>query len=120
MTDIKAGKIKKVVVEERKVTAEYNGGDKFESYKEPQASFVEILQNAQIDPNKVVIEIEGEGFFNIPFIDLVINILPILLMVGFFFFIFRHKFCHLLRLAEVLFCRTKAGSLLFHPFFVIL
>ena len=89
LTDIKAGKIKKVVVEERKVTAEYNGGDKFESFKEPQASFVEILQNAQIDPKRLEIEIEGEDFFNIPFIDLVINILPILLMVGFFFFIFR-------------------------------
>ena len=89
LTDIKAGKIKKVVVEERKVTAEYNGGDKFESFKEPQASFVEILHNAQIDPKRLEIEIEGEDFFNIPFIDLVINILPILLMVGFFFFIFR-------------------------------
>ena len=89
LTDIKAGKIKKIIVEERKVTAEYNGGDKFESYKEPQASFVEILHNAQIDPKRLEIEIEGEDFFNIPFIDLVINILPILLMVGFFFFIFR-------------------------------
>ncbi|NCN58706.1 cell division protein FtsH [Candidatus Roizmanbacteria bacterium CG22_combo_CG10-13_8_21_14_all_38_20] len=89
LTDIKAGKIKKVMVEERKVTAEYNGGDKFESFKEPQASFVEILQNAQIDPKRLEIEIEGDSFFNVPFIDLVINILPILLMVGFFFFIFR-------------------------------
>ena len=89
LSDIEAEKVKKVVVEERKLTAEYNDGAEFESYKEPQASFVEIMQNAQIDPDKVEIEIKGEGFFNVPFVDLLINILPIVFMVAFFFFIFR-------------------------------
>ena len=89
LADISADKVQKVVVEERKLTAEYKSGDKFESFKEPQTSFIEILQGAKIDPSKVEIEVKGDSFFNVPFIDLVINILPIVFMVAFFYFIFR-------------------------------
>lgn len=89
LSDIKSDKVKKIVVEERKLIAKYTNGKQYVAYKEPQASFLELLQGANIDPNKVEIEVKNEGFFNVPIIDLVINILPIVFMVAFFFFIFR-------------------------------
>lgn len=89
LKDIEAGQVEKVIVKESELEVQYSRGEKFVAFKEPQSSFVEILQNANIDPNKVEIKVEGAGFFNMSILDIIFNALPILLMVGFFWFLMR-------------------------------
>lgn len=89
LQDIETGRVEKVEVKESELKVQYTDGEKFVAYKEPQSSFVEILQNENIDPDKVQIEVEGAGFFNMSILDIFFNLLPILLMVGFFWFLMR-------------------------------
>ncbi len=88
ITDIKAGTVKKINVEESKLTVEYANGDKAISRKEPQESLVKMLESANVDPKSVEIQIKdlsaGQMWFSI-----ITNVLPILLTVLFFLFIFR-------------------------------
>lgn len=89
LQDIKDGKVEKVKVEERKLTLTYKNDATFVTFKEPQASFLEILQNEQIDPGTVGVEVAGTGFFDIPIWELLINAAPILFLVGFFYILMR-------------------------------
>lgn len=89
VADIKSGKIEKISVEGDSVLAKYKGKEVLvESRKEPTESIYEILNNAKVDPKSVVIEIKDISFQQ-AWVSILGTLLPIILMVVFFFFIFR-------------------------------
>lgn len=88
VSEIKEGKINKVEIIDNKIIAYYKDDRLAITYKEPNDSFLTILKNANINPNAVKIDIKdtqgSNGLFNF-----LANIIPTLLMVAFFIFLFR-------------------------------
>ena len=88
VSDVNRGSVKKIEVVGDKLLATYTDGKIYTSIKENQDSMHKILTDAGIDPNKVEVEIKdtsgGTVWFNI-----LSNVLPLLLMVGFFLFLIR-------------------------------
>lgn len=89
LTDVKQDKVKKILVEGDKLVLTYKEQDKvFTSRKEGQETLVEILKNAEIDPKSVEIEVKDQSFSRV-WVDILGTFLPLLLMIVFFWFIFR-------------------------------
>lgn len=88
VSDVKQNKVKKVDVVGDKVIVEYKDAKVATTNKETQASFVEVLKDYGVDPTKVTINVKDtqSGSLLIGFIS---NVLPMILMIGFLFFIFR-------------------------------
>lgn len=99
VTDINDQKVDKLVLEENKITVEYKqslpSGDGKEdgktaiSRKEPGVSIYEILKNAGVDPNNFPKIGVKDTSLSQAWIGILGTVLPIALMVGFFFLIFR-------------------------------
>jgi len=88
LTDIKAEKIEQVEVEDHKLILTYQDGKIFTSRKEQGTSLTEILKEAEIDPDAVKITIKDTSLSH-AWVDILATLLPLGLMVLFFFFIFR-------------------------------
>jgi len=88
LSDIKNEKIAKIEVEDSKIIATYKDDQILTTYKEPNESFIKTLQSANIDPSQVQLEIKDNSGLN-AITNVLINVVPILLMVVFFLFIFR-------------------------------
>jgi cell division protease FtsH len=88
LRDIKDKKIKSVEVSENKLNLVYKNGEKKDADKEGNASIYEILKNSEINPSSVHITIKDSSSMSI-WVNVLTAILPIALMVAFFFFIFR-------------------------------
>ena len=89
VSGIKDKKIDKITVEGDKVEAmEKDNGKKIVSRKEPGESVYKILESSGIDPKIVTIEVKDISLSQ-TWISLLGTFLPILIMVGFFFLIFR-------------------------------
>ena len=88
IADIKAGKIGKIEVEEGKLSVDYKSGEKVTSHKEPQESFIKLLESAKVDPKGVEIKIKDLSAGQL-WLGIITNVLPLLLTVLFFLFIFR-------------------------------
>ena len=88
LTEIKDNKIKEVKVEEDKLILTSQDEKTFFSRKETQTSFTDILKTADIDPATVNLTIKDVSLSKI-WMNILGGILPIALMVLFFFFIFR-------------------------------
>ena len=88
IADVRGGEVQKIEVIGDKLLATYNDGKIYTSIKESQDSLYKILNDASVDASKVEIEIKdtsgGAVWFNI-----LSNVLPLLLMVGFFLFLIR-------------------------------
>jgi cell division protease FtsH len=88
LTDIKAGIVKSVDVEDTKVTVTYKSGQKFVTRKETNESMVQTLQAANVDPKSVDLTIKDVSMGQV-WLSLLTNVLPIVLTVVFFLFLFR-------------------------------
>lgn len=88
LKDIKDKKVKDVSVSTTKLNLTYKDGKKATSDKEQSASIYEVLKNSNIDPASVNITIKDTGSMGL-WVNILTGVLPILLMVAFFFFIFR-------------------------------
>jgi len=88
ITDIKEKKVEKVEVEEEKLTVTYKDGKKFVSRKEPQESLFKMLESSDVDPKSIEINVNN---FNLGavWVNILSNILPLVLTVVFFLFLFR-------------------------------
>lgn len=79
--------VKKIEVEGTTLSVTLTSGENVVARQEPGASFLETLAQAEIDPQRVE---EGiivkEGF---PWVELIINFLPAILIIFLFFFLFR-------------------------------
>ncbi len=88
ISDIKENKVTKVEVEESRLTVVYKNGEKVASRKEPQESLVKLLESAQVDPKSVEIQVKDLSMGQIV-VGLLANVLPVVLTVVFFLFLFR-------------------------------
>jgi len=90
INDIKDNKIQKISLEGDKVTAEVKNSDsKLVSHKEAGESIYRILQSAGVDPKSVTIEIRDLSIQQ-AWLGILSAVLPILLLVGLMFFLFRN------------------------------
>lgn len=88
LSDIKDGQISKVEVEEARLFVSYKDGSEFVSRKEANESFVSILDSAGIDPNAIEVTIKDLSMSQM-WVTLLTNVLPLVLTVVFFLFLFR-------------------------------
>ncbi|TSC54052.1 MAG: cell division protease FtsH [Microgenomates group bacterium LiPW_16] len=88
IADVRDGKVQKIEVEETKLTVFYKDGKSFTSHKESQESLIKILETSGIDPKTVEIQIKDTGMTT-AWWNFLSTILPLILMVGFFLFLFR-------------------------------
>ncbi|HLD26898.1 MAG TPA: ATP-dependent zinc metalloprotease FtsH [Patescibacteria group bacterium] len=86
--DIKNNKVKKAEIVANKVILTYKDESNATAIKEPDESFIKILKDSNVDPSKVTIQVKdtqgGSALLN-----LLANIIPTVLMIAFFIFIFR-------------------------------
>ncbi len=91
VSDIKDNKIDSILLEGDKITAKLkNSEDRVISRKESGESIYKILESAGVDPKLVTIEIKDLSFQQ-AWMGVLGAILPILLMIAIFFFIFKHN-----------------------------
>ena len=88
VADVRENQVQKVEVRGEELVLYYQDGSKKESRKEAGQGIVEVLRTADIDLNATELQIEDLSFSAI-FWELVVSILPIILMVVLFFFLFK-------------------------------
>lgn len=88
ITWVQEGEVNKIEVIEDRLLVHTTAGEQFVSRKEPGASLFEILQSAGVDSADVEVEIKGSTLSE-GILGFVLEILPIVLMVAFFVFMFR-------------------------------
>ena len=88
VSDIKSGQVKKVEVMDSKLLATYRDDKIYSSHKEDQDSFYKILTDSEVDPKSVDITIKDTSGGAL-WINLISNVLPLVLMIGFFLFLIR-------------------------------
>lgn len=88
INDVKAGKVEKITVQDTKLIASEKGGKTIETTKESGSNVYSLFKDAgvQLDKTQVVVKDEAglTGWLNV-----ISSILPILLMIAFFYFLFR-------------------------------
>jgi len=88
VSEMKEGKINKVEIIDNKIVVYYKDDRLAITYKEPNDSFLTILKDANINPNAIKIDIKDTQGSN-GLLNFLANIIPTLLMVAFFIFLFR-------------------------------
>jgi cell division protease FtsH len=88
IADSKAKKVSKIEVEDSKLTVTYKDGKKVVSHKEPQESLVKVFESSGVPSGTVEIQVKDNSSGAI-WIGLLSNVLPLILTVVFFLFIFR-------------------------------
>lgn len=89
VTDVKDNKVQKLTVEGDKVTVQYKDNNKtVTAQKESGESIYQILNNSGVNPGSVTIDVADISWQQ-GWLSLLGTILPIALMIGFFFLIFR-------------------------------
>jgi cell division protease FtsH len=86
--DIKDKKVDQVDIIDNKIIVYYKSKDLALTYKETNGSFIETLQRSEINPSSVKINVKDtQG--SAGFVNFLGNLIPTLLMVAFFIFLFR-------------------------------
>src|SRR3989344_3810249 len=86
--EAKDGKIKKVEIIDNKIIVYYKDEKLSLSYKESTESFTEILKNNNVNPSAIQINVKDtQGSTGL--VAFLSNLLPTILMVAFFVFLFR-------------------------------
>ncbi len=88
ISDMKAGKVQKVEVEENKLTITTKTGGKYTARKEPQESLIKTLESEGVTTKGVEIQVKDTSMGQV-WLNLLSNVLPLVLTVAFFLFIFR-------------------------------
>jgi len=86
--EIKEKKVKKIEIRENRLLIEYKNNTYAFSHKEPSESFLKILKDNNIDPSSINLSIK-DGTSTSDFINFLSNIIPTILMIVFFVFLFR-------------------------------
>ncbi|MBI4036217.1 ATP-dependent metallopeptidase FtsH/Yme1/Tma family protein [Candidatus Daviesbacteria bacterium] len=90
VSDVKEGKVQKISLEGDKITAEVKGSDqKLISRKEAGESIYKILESSGVDPKTVTIEVKDLSLQQ-AWIGILSAVLPILILVGLMFLLFRN------------------------------
>lgn len=87
IADVKEGKVSQIEVTDNKLVLK-EGKETFQSFKETGANVYQIFKDADVQLNKTKIVINDQTGLN-NWLNIISSVLPILLMVAFFYFIFR-------------------------------
>lgn len=87
ISDVKQGKVSEIVIIDNRLTVR-EGGETFQSFKEPGSNVYQLFKDAGVSLDKTKVVVKDETGFG-SWLIVVSNILPIILMVAFFYFIFR-------------------------------
>ncbi len=87
ISDVKAGKVTSITVDPNKITAAEKN-QTLQSFKESSSNVYQLFKDAGVGLNNTKVVVNDETTIN-NWINLLSGVLPILLMVGFFYFIFR-------------------------------
>src|SRR3989338_7355830 len=85
--DVKSGKVTEIEVLDNKLMLK-EGKETFQSFKEPGANVYQLFNNAGVDLGSTKIVVNDQTGLN-NWLNIISSVLPILLMVAFFYFIFR-------------------------------
>lgn len=88
LSDVKEGKVVQIEVLGDKLLVKTKSGEETVSYKEPGSNIYQIFKDADIEPAKAKIVIKDQSLTN-AWINVLSAILPIVLIIAFFFFVFR-------------------------------
>ena len=88
LSDVKKGNVSKIEVSDSKLLVTYKDGKIITSHKEPQDGIYQIFQNSGVDPKTVEVEVKDSSG-GVIWLNILSNILPLVLMVGFFLFLIR-------------------------------
>lgn len=88
LNDIRSEQIRRVEVTGAEVKMIYQDGTERSSLMEPGQDLVQLLNTVGVDPTAIEIEVQDMSASGMIW-DVLINVLPLLLMVGFFLFLFR-------------------------------
>jgi len=89
--DVRQQKVESIMVVQDELQAKYKDDKKEKvALKESNANISEIFKNEGLDLNKAQVEVSNASGWRL-FFELVINFLPVLLMIGFFFFLYRQS-----------------------------
>ncbi|HLD25184.1 MAG TPA: ATP-dependent zinc metalloprotease FtsH [Patescibacteria group bacterium] len=88
ISDVKNGEVKKIDVEETRLTVTLADGSKYVSTKESQDSLVTVLEKSGVDPKSVEINVKDFSLVQLA-VGLLSNLLPIALTIFFFLYLFR-------------------------------
>ncbi len=88
INDVKNGEVKKIEVIDTKLLATYKDDKIYSSHKESQDSLFKIMTDAGVDLKNVEIEVKDTTGGAI-WLSILSNVLPLILMVGFFLFLIR-------------------------------
>ncbi len=86
--DVKAGKVNEVEVLENKLILHEKNNKQVEAFKEPGDNVYTLFKDAGVQLDKTKVTINDKTTIN-NWINILGTVLPIVLMVGFFYFIFR-------------------------------
>jgi len=87
ISDVKAGKVTSLDVYPNKIVATTKDG-KLESFKETDSSVYQLFKDANVNIGKTKVVIKDDTALN-NWVGILTGVLPIVLMVAFFWFIFR-------------------------------
>ncbi|MFA5932563.1 MAG: ATP-dependent zinc metalloprotease FtsH [Microgenomates group bacterium] len=89
ISDIKDQKVEKLTLENDQIDVKFKNSDPVViSRKEPGESIYQVLKNSDIDPKSVIIEIKDTSMQGV-WLSIIGSLLPIIVMIAIFFFIFR-------------------------------
>ncbi len=88
ITDVRDGKVEKIEVEDSRLTIFYKDGGRFLSHKEPQESLLNVFEGAGVDAKGVEIKVKDLSPTAV-WLGVMSNVLPLVLTVVFFLFLFR-------------------------------
>ena len=88
VSDVRDGKVRKIDVEDTKITIQYKDGVKAVSHKEANDSMLKVLEDAGVGAKDVEIQVHDISAGQI-WMGLISNVLPLVLTVLFFLFLFR-------------------------------
>jgi cell division protease FtsH len=87
ISDVKQGKVSEIVIVDNKLTV-HEKEETLQSFKEPGANVYQLFKDAGVSLDKTKVAVKDEtGLVN--WLAVISNVLPIILMVAFFYFIFR-------------------------------
>lgn len=88
LTDVKEKKVQDIEIFEDKIVAHYKNDSYARSMKEPGTSVFTLMKESGINPLSVRIQNKSVSQFG-NIVNILINVVPTVLMIGFFIFLFR-------------------------------
>lgn len=88
VSSVKKGEVSKIVINGDRLLVDLKNGTKIAAVKEPGSEVYSLLKDAGASPGNAQIVVKDEAVFN-NWLNILSAVLPVVLMIAFFYFIFR-------------------------------